>query len=223
MEANYFTILYWFCHTSTWIRHGRTRVPHPEPVFLGIFYVISYAFSYAVLSWCPVTGKSGFWSPGSFTFQILSLTGAGTTLQTLSRLLSCLLLFFSHFWLCDPTNHSTPGFSVLHHLPEFARTQVHWISDVNQPSQSNCSFHFQPGLQSLWPVGQKGAHITSTGFFKTETTNRDFRTLLWSLSAALCQLSQEGEFWPVACDFLCFRSHSSGPVTCGWSSSQFQC
>ena len=31
MEANYFTILYWFCHTATWIRHGCTRVPHPEP------------------------------------------------------------------------------------------------------------------------------------------------------------------------------------------------
>ena len=31
MEANYFTILYWFCHTSTWIHHGCTRVPHPEP------------------------------------------------------------------------------------------------------------------------------------------------------------------------------------------------
>ena len=30
MEANYFTILYWFCHTSTCIRHGCTRVPHPE-------------------------------------------------------------------------------------------------------------------------------------------------------------------------------------------------
>ena len=26
----YFTILYWFCHTSTCIRHGYTRVPHPE-------------------------------------------------------------------------------------------------------------------------------------------------------------------------------------------------
>ena len=25
------TILYWFCHTSTWIRHRYTRVPHPEP------------------------------------------------------------------------------------------------------------------------------------------------------------------------------------------------
>ena len=27
----YFTILYWFCHTSTCIRHECTRVPHPEP------------------------------------------------------------------------------------------------------------------------------------------------------------------------------------------------
>ena len=27
----YFTILYWFCHTSTCIRHGCTSVPHPEP------------------------------------------------------------------------------------------------------------------------------------------------------------------------------------------------
>ena len=26
-----FTILYWFCHISTWIRHRYTRVPHPEP------------------------------------------------------------------------------------------------------------------------------------------------------------------------------------------------
>ena len=26
----YFTILYWFCHTSTCIRHGCTRVPHSE-------------------------------------------------------------------------------------------------------------------------------------------------------------------------------------------------
>ena len=31
LEANYFTILYWFCHTSTWIRHGCTCVPNLEP------------------------------------------------------------------------------------------------------------------------------------------------------------------------------------------------
>ena len=27
----YFTILYWFCHTSAWIRHRCTWVPNPEP------------------------------------------------------------------------------------------------------------------------------------------------------------------------------------------------
>ena len=31
LEANYFRILYWFCHTSTWICHGCTRVSNPEP------------------------------------------------------------------------------------------------------------------------------------------------------------------------------------------------
>ena len=31
MEANYLTILYWFCHTSTCIHHRCTRVPNPEP------------------------------------------------------------------------------------------------------------------------------------------------------------------------------------------------
>ena len=30
LESNYFTILYWFCHTSTWIHHGCTHVPHSE-------------------------------------------------------------------------------------------------------------------------------------------------------------------------------------------------
>ena len=36
--------------------------------------------------------------------------------------------------LCDPMDCSTPGFSVLHHLPEFAQTRVHWVSDAIQPS-----------------------------------------------------------------------------------------
>ena len=36
--------------------------------------------------------------------------------------------------LCDPMDYSTPGFPVLHYLPEFAQTHVHWVSDPIQPS-----------------------------------------------------------------------------------------
>ena len=37
--------------------------------------------------------------------------------------------------LCDPMDCSTPtGFPVLHYLPEFAETHVHWVSFVIQPS-----------------------------------------------------------------------------------------
>ena len=34
--------------------------------------------------------------------------------------------------LCDPMDCSTPGFPVLHSLPEFAQTHIHWVSDAIQ-------------------------------------------------------------------------------------------
>ena len=40
----------------------------------------------------------------------------------------------SRIWLCHPMDCSTPGFSVLRYLPEFAQTHVHWVSDAIQPS-----------------------------------------------------------------------------------------
>ena len=42
--------------------------------------------------------------------------------------------------LCDPTNCSKPGFPVLHYLPEFAQTHVHWVSNAIQPSQAGRFF-----------------------------------------------------------------------------------
>ena len=36
--------------------------------------------------------------------------------------------------LCDPMNHSMPGFPVHHQLPEFTQTHVHRVSDAIQPS-----------------------------------------------------------------------------------------
>ena len=35
---------------------------------------------------------------------------------------------------CNPMDCSTPGFPVLHLLPEFAQVYVHWVSDGIQPS-----------------------------------------------------------------------------------------
>ena len=39
-----------------------------------------------------------------------------------------------------------PGFPVLHHLPEFAQTHVHWVSDAIQPSHLLLS----PSLPSIF-------------------------------------------------------------------------
>jgi len=35
--------------------------------------------------------------------------------------------------LCDPKDCSTPGFPVLHHLPQLAQTHVHWVGDAIKP------------------------------------------------------------------------------------------
>ena len=48
-----------------------------------------------------------------------------------------ILLLFSRQVMSNslwPHNCSTPGFPVLHYLPEFAQTHVHWVSDAIQPS-----------------------------------------------------------------------------------------
>ena len=49
----YFTILYRFCHTSTWIQHRYTRVPHPEPPsHLPPHYkAVSYQYFCLILWW----------------------------------------------------------------------------------------------------------------------------------------------------------------------------
>ena len=48
--------------------------------------------------------------------------------------------------LCGPMACSMPG-SVHHHLPEFAETHVHWVSDAIQPSHP--VFTFSSLLQSF--------------------------------------------------------------------------
>ena len=43
---------------------------------------------------------------------------------------SCCSVAQSCLALCNPMDCSTPGSSVLHYLPEFAQTHVHWVGDT---------------------------------------------------------------------------------------------
>ena len=73
----------------------------------------------------------------------------------------------SHNWLSDPMNWSTPGFPVLHYLPKFAQTHVHWVDDAIQPSHPLLPllllpsilprirvFSSEPALRIRWPKYQ---------------------------------------------------------------------
>ena len=60
--------------------------------------------------------------------------------------------------LCDPMNHSMPGLSVHHQLPEFTQPHVHGVGDAIQPSHplsspSPPAPQFLPASESL-PMSQ---------------------------------------------------------------------
>ena len=46
--------------------------------------------------------------------------------------------------LCNSTDCSMPGFPVLHHLPEFAHTHIHWVCDAIQLSHPITPFSSCP-------------------------------------------------------------------------------
>ena len=53
---------------------------------------------------------------------------------------------------CDPMDCITPGFPVLHYLPEFTQIHVHWIGDAIQPSHPLLS-PFPPNFNISWHQG----------------------------------------------------------------------
>ena len=72
---------------------------------------------------------------------------------------------------CDPMDCSMPGFPVVHYIPEFAQTHIHWVSDVIQPSHppltpSSC---FQSCLASgsfqLFTSGGQSTGISASASF----------------------------------------------------------
>ena len=64
-----------------------------------------------------------------------------------SRDLFVVVQSLSHIWLCNPMDCSMPGFLVLHHLLDLAKTHVYWVV---MPSNRLLFCHsFLPCLQSF--------------------------------------------------------------------------
>ena len=89
--------------------------------------------------------------------------------------------------LRDPMNHSTPGLSVHHQLPESTQTYVHWVGDDIQPSHPlwfpspalNLSQHQGLFKSQLFASGGQSIGVTaSTSVLPMNT--QDWSPLGWT-------------------------------------------
>ena len=88
-----------------------------------------------------VSSPQNIWYPEPLFFPAMLKgqgigTQAGELCSSYLRTLKCCSCSVAQLCLslCNPMDCSTPGFPVLHCLPEFAHTHVHWVVDVIQPS-----------------------------------------------------------------------------------------
>ena len=72
--------------------------------------------------------------------------------------------------LCDPMDGSMPGFSVLHHLLEFAQTHIHW-------------------------VGGATLYISYFIFWEKSTSIYGDRKRLWNIWLVTNHLAKQLDFW----------------------------
>ena len=86
--------------------------------------------------------------------------------------------------LCDPMHCSKPGFPVLHHLPEFAQTHVHWICDTIQPISSSVA-PFSSCPQSFTALGS---------FLMSQLLASDGQSIGASASASVFPMKIQGWF-----------------------------
>ena len=66
--------------------------------------------------------------------SLLQLPRQSACLWVSFPFLCCCSVAKSRATLCDPMDCSTPGFPVLHHLPDFSQTYFYWVGDALQTS-----------------------------------------------------------------------------------------
>ena len=98
-------------------------------------------------------------------------------------LLSCVQLF------ADPMDYSTPGFPVLHHLPELTQTHVHWVGD---------SWWCHPTiLFPCCPLRLQPSIFASIRVFSTESVLHIRWPEYWSFSFSKSPSSEFQDWFPL--------------------------
>ena len=107
--------------------------------------------------------------------------------------------------LCDPMDCSMPGFLVLHYLPEFAQTHVHWVGDAIQtslplspPSPPALNFSQHQGLFQRIGSLYQGGQNTRDSVSVLPVNFQDWFPLVLSGSTSCCpRNSQESSPAPL--------------------------
>ena len=129
-----------------------------------------------LLEWNPMDGEfTSVWSLKCTCSLIFKVCSGSNTMRRPAEILHCYKdlccsVARSCPTLCDFVDCSTPGFPVLHYLPEFAQTHVHWVSDAIQPSH--------PLLSTSPPVFNFSQHQG----LPIELYNPGVRTILFKIS-----------------------------------------
>ena len=103
----------------------------------------------------------------------------------------CRLVAKSCTTLYDPMDYSTPGFPVLHHLPELAQTHVHWVSDVTQPS-----LPLSPSSHPVFSLSQHQDLFQWVGFLQ------QYWPKYWSFSFSISPSNEHSELISSRMDWL---------------------
>ena len=86
--------------------------------------------------------------------------------------------------LCDPMNHSMPGLSIHHQLPEFTQTHAHRVSDTIQPSHP---------LSPTSPPAPNPSQYQ--GLFQWVNSSHEVAKVCWvSASASVLPMNIQGWF-----------------------------
>ena len=121
--------------------------------------------------------------------------------------------------LWEPMDCSMPGFPVLHYLPEFAQTHVHWVSDAIQPSHP------------LLPPSPPALNFPSIRVFSNESTLCMRWPKYWSFRFSISPSSEYSGRMSFRVDWLDLRAvqgtlksllqHHSSKASILWCSAFF--